>query len=54
LIDKQNWIAASEKTGGRPGQPSRGASRVMSLSSQISRDRRLRSDALERDQFVAR
>jgi hypothetical protein len=33
LIVRQNWIAASENTAGRPGLPSGGASQVMSLSS---------------------
>jgi len=46
LIDRQNRMAASENTGGRPGRPSRGARQVMSLSTQISSDPRLRSDAL--------
>jgi len=46
LIDRQNWIAASENTGGRPGRPSRGASHVISLSTQIRRYPRFRSDAL--------
>lgn len=46
LIDKQNWIAASEKTGGRPGQPSCGACQAISISSQISNDPRLRRAAL--------
>jgi hypothetical protein len=32
LIVKQNWIAALEKTVGRPGLPSCGESQVMSLS----------------------
>jgi len=46
LIDRQNWIAAFEKTGGRPGRPSCGASQVISLSSQISSDPRFLSDEL--------
>ena len=46
LIVRQNWIAASENTAGRPGLPSRGASQVMSLSSQISREPRFFSEAL--------
>ncbi len=54
LIDKQNWIAASEKTGGRPGCPSCGASHAISLSSQISSEPRLRSAALSLNQFVLR
>ena len=46
LIDSQNWMATSEKTGGRPGRPSCGARQVMSSSTQIKRDPSLRSDAL--------
>jgi hypothetical protein len=46
LIDKQNCMAASENTAGRPGRPSRGARQVMSLSTQMSRDPRFLSDAL--------
>jgi hypothetical protein len=34
LIDRQNWIAASEKTGGRRGRPICGARQAMSLSTQ--------------------
>lgn len=37
---RQNWIAASENTGGRPGRPALGGSQTMSLSSQISSDPR--------------
>jgi len=39
---KQNWIAASENTGGKPSRPALGASHTMSLSSQsqISSDPR--------------
>ncbi len=32
LIDRQNWIAAFEKTGGRPWRPSCGACQAISLS----------------------
>ncbi len=39
LIDRQNWIAVSENTGGRPGRPSCGANQVIPLSSQTSKDR---------------
>ena len=46
LIERQNWIAAFENTGGRPGRPSRGACQAISLSSQISRDPRLRRAVL--------
>lgn len=38
LTVKQNCMAASENTAGRPGRPSRGARQVMSLSTQMSRD----------------
>ena len=38
LIVRQNWIAASQNTAGRPGLPSGGASQAMSLSNQISRN----------------
>ncbi len=51
---RQNWIAASENTAGRPGLPSGGAHQVMSLSSQINSDPRLRSAAVWLDQFVVR
>lgn len=54
LIVRQNWIAASENTAGRPGLPSGGASQVISLSSQISNEPRLRSAAVQLDQFVVR
>lgn len=37
---KQNWIAASENTAGRPLRPALGASHTMSLSSQISSEPR--------------
>jgi hypothetical protein len=46
LIVKQNWIAALEKTVGRPGLPSCGESQVMSLSNQINNETRLHSAAL--------
>jgi hypothetical protein len=46
IIVRQNWIAASANTADRPGLPSCGASQDMSLSSQISRDPRLRRDAV--------
>jgi len=46
LIDKQNCMAASENTAGRPGRPSGGARQVMSLSTQMSKDPRFLSDAL--------
>jgi hypothetical protein len=46
LIDRQNWIAAFEKTGGRPVRPSCGACQAISLSSQISSDPRFLSAAL--------
>ena len=34
LIERRNWMAASEKTGGRPRRPSCGASHVISWSTQ--------------------
>ena len=46
LMVRQNWIAASENTAGRPGLPSGGANQVISWSSQISSDPRLRSEAV--------
>lgn len=46
LIDRQNWIAELEKTGGRPGRPSCCACQVISLSSQISSDPRFLSASL--------
>ena len=46
LIDIQNWMAALEKTGGRPGRPSCGASQAISLSNQTSSEPRLPSAAL--------
>jgi hypothetical protein len=46
LIDRQNCTAASKNYAGRPGRPSPGASQVISLSTQISKDPRLRNDAL--------
>ena len=54
LIVRQNRIAASENTAGRPGLPSCGASQVIPLSSQISKDPRLQSEAASLDQFVVR
>ena len=46
LIDRQNWIAASESTGGRPRRPSRGACQAIPLSSQIRREPRFLSAAV--------
>jgi hypothetical protein len=46
LIDKQNWIAAFEKTGGRPRRSSCGACQAISFSSQISSDPRFLSASL--------
>jgi hypothetical protein len=46
LIVRQTWIAASEKTEGRPGLPSGGASHAISLSSQISKQPRFFSEAV--------
>jgi hypothetical protein len=46
LIERQNWIAASEKTGGRPRRPSCGASQAISWSTQISIEPRLRNARL--------
>ena len=43
---RQNWIAASEKTGGRPSRPSCGASQAISRSVQIIMEPRLRNAAL--------
>lgn len=43
---RQNWIAASENTGGRPGRPALVASHAMSLSSQISSEPRCFKAAL--------
>ena len=41
---RQNWMAASENTGGRPRRPALFASHTMSLSIQISGDpRRLKA-----------
>lgn len=37
---RQNCIAASENTGGRPGRPALAASHTMSLSSQINNEPR--------------
>jgi hypothetical protein len=53
-VDKQNWLAASENTGGRPGRPSRSACQALSLSSQINSDPRVLSPALQSDPFVVR
>jgi hypothetical protein len=46
LIVRQTWIAASEKTEGRPGLPSGGARHAISLSSQISKQPRFFSEAV--------
>jgi hypothetical protein len=54
LIDRQNRMAASEKTAGRPGRPPRGARQIMSVSTQISSDPRSHSEAVSLDQFVVR
>jgi hypothetical protein len=54
VIDKQNWIAAFEKTGRRPGRPSHGACHAISLSSQFSSDPRFLSATSQPDQFVVR
>jgi hypothetical protein len=54
LIDRQNWIAELEKTGGRPGRPSCGACQALSSSSQISSDPRFRSEELQADQLMVR
>lgn len=43
---KQNWIAASENTGGLPIRPAFGASHTMSLSSQTKSDPRRFSASL--------
>jgi hypothetical protein len=53
LIVRQNWTAASENTAGRPGRPPCRASQVMSLSSQITGDPRLRSAAVQLDGSAA-
>jgi hypothetical protein len=45
LTDKQNWMAAFENTGGRPGRLSCGACQAISLSSQINSEPRFLSDA---------
>jgi hypothetical protein len=50
----QNRIAASGNNAGRPGPPSGGASEVISLSCQISKDPRFFSEAVQPDRFVAR
>jgi hypothetical protein len=54
LIDEQTWIAAFEKTGGRPGRPSRGACRVLSSTRQTGRDPRFLTASFQADQFVVR
>jgi hypothetical protein len=54
LIDKQNWIAAFEKTGGRPGRPSCGANQFISLSNQINSDPRFLSAVFWSYQLVVR
>jgi hypothetical protein len=38
LIDRQNWMAASQNTAGRPGRPSGGARQIISSSTHISKD----------------
>lgn len=48
---RQNWIAASKNTA---GLPSGGARQGMFLSNQISGEPLLRSEDLERAQFVVR
>jgi len=53
-VDKQNWIAALENTGGRPEQPSCGACQANSSSSQISNDPGLQSAPLLAGQFFVR
>ena len=54
LIIRQNWVAASEKTRGRPGLTAFGASQSISRSSQTSRDPRRFSASLEDCQLVVR
>jgi hypothetical protein len=54
LIVRQNWIAGSRTSPERPELPSRGASQVMSLSSQISNEPRVVSEAVQLDKFVVR
>ena len=54
LIERQNWMAALEKTGGRPGRPSRGPSHAIPSSTRIGSEPRFPSDALQLDQFVVR
>jgi hypothetical protein len=54
LMVRQSWIAASEHTAGRPGPPSNCASQVISLFKHISKDPRLRGEAVKLDQFVVR
>lgn len=51
---KQNRIAASETTAGRPGLPSYVGSQVISLTPQISSDPPLRRDTVSLDQCVVR
>lgn len=51
---RQNWIAASLNTGGRPLRPALGARQTMPLSSQIRSDPRCTSAALQDFQFVVR
>ena len=46
LMVRQNWTAAPEKTAGRPGLPSRGANRLISLSNQINCDPHLLGEAV--------
>jgi hypothetical protein len=54
LIDGQNWMAAFEKPGGRPGRRSCGACQVILSSGKVNSDPRLRGAALYVDQFVVR
>lgn len=51
---RQNWVAASLNTGGRPLRPTFGAGHVMSRSSQISREPRRFRASLQLLQSVVR
>jgi hypothetical protein len=51
---RQNWIAASENTVGRPGLTSGGANLVICLSSQINSEPRLQSDAVWLGHLIVR
>lgn len=51
---RQNWIAPSLNTGGRPLLPALGARHTISLSSQISSDPRCFRASLYDFQFVVR